>query len=122
MPKDEERDLNSQDGGGSQDRQQFNYVAPDDDEYQNIYRVQPFAEGISEYDEYQQAWRFLGFMVDCNASTDDDNNHEGGGGSGSWDGGTGEGCQRYLLWAAVSTIDYLLPCVRLFFCCCVIER
>ena len=100
--EDLERELNSQDGGGSQDRQQFNYVAPDDDEYQNTYRVTPFAEGISEYDEYQQAWRFLGYMVDCNArNSDDDNNHDGGG-SNSFDGGTGEGCKRYLLWAAVS--------------------
>mmetsp|Transcript_34012 Transcript_34012/g.82466 ORF Transcript_34012/g.82466 Transcript_34012/m.82466 type:complete len:431 (-) Transcript_34012:221-1513(-) len=104
MTKDKQRDLSSQDG--SQDQQQFNYVAPDDDEYQNTYRVQPFAEGISEYDEYQQAWRFLGFMVDCNAKeTDDDNQHDGGG-SNSYDGGTGEGCKRYLLWAAYVDLEY----------------
>lgn len=103
--QDAERDLSSRDGGGSQDRQQsFNYVAPDDDEYQNTYRVQPFAEGISEYDSYQQAWRFLGFMVDCNAKTSDDDNQQGGG-SNSNDGGTGEGCKRYLLWAAVSRCE-----------------
>ena len=74
----------------------------------DVYNIQPFVEGISEYDEYQQAWRLLGFMIDCDDTLsymDDDayyayqNNN---GGSGSWDGGTGEGCHRYVLWAAVS--------------------
>lgn len=58
------------------------------------YSVQPFVEGESEYDEYQQAWRYLGFMIDCNDGGNDDDD-------GSWDGGTGEGCHRYLVWAAV---------------------
>lgn len=71
-----------------------------DDKYPDtFYKTSPYVEGESEYDEYQQAWRYLGFMIDCNdgwvAGQDDD---------GSYDGGTGEGCQRYLLWAAVSTI------------------
>lgn len=61
-----------------------------------FYAVQPFVEGESDYNEYQQAWRYLGFMVDCNdGMTNDDD-------GGSWDGGTGEGCHRYVLWAAVS--------------------
>lgn len=64
---------------------------------QSPYDTQAFVDGDQEYDEYQQAWRYLGFMIDCDASLDDDN-----GGSGSWDGGTGEGCARYVLWAAVS--------------------
>jgi hypothetical protein len=72
---------------------QDDHVYPD-----TFYKTSPFVEGESEYDEYQQAWRYLGFMIDCNdgwvAGQDDD---------GSYDGGTGEGCQRYLLWAAVST-------------------
>ena len=59
----------------------------------NPYSVQPFVSGESEYDEYQQAWRYLGFVIDCDSNMDDDS---------SWDGGTGEGCQRYLIWAAVS--------------------
>ena len=46
-----------------------------------------------EYDEQQQAWRYLGFVIDCDSATDDD---------ASWDGGTGEGCTRFVLWAAVS--------------------
>jgi hypothetical protein len=59
------------------------------------YNVEPFVEGESDYDEYQQAWRYLGFMIDCN----DGGNYDDDGGS--WDGGTGEGCSRYLVWAAV---------------------
>ncbi|VEU40007.1 unnamed protein product [Pseudo-nitzschia multistriata] len=64
------------------------------------YSVQPFVEGMSEYDEYQQAWRLLGFMIDCNMSDDDDNN-----GSGSGD-TTEDGCARYVLWAAYVDLDY----------------
>lgn len=60
------------------------------------YSVQPFVEGMSEYDEYQQAWRLLGFMIDCNSVDDDDAS-----GSGSED-TTEDGCARYVLWAAVS--------------------
>jgi hypothetical protein len=57
------------------------------------YRVQPFVEGVSDYDEIQQAWRLLGFMIDCDdkySAADDDN--------------YGKGCSRYVLWAAVRTI------------------
>mmetsp|Transcript_58501 Transcript_58501/g.63166 ORF Transcript_58501/g.63166 Transcript_58501/m.63166 type:complete len:82 (-) Transcript_58501:90-335(-) len=46
---------------------------------------------MSEYDEYQEAWRLLGFMVDCNSNTDDDGNS----GSGSED-VTEDGCTRYV--------------------------
>ena len=66
------------------------------------YSVQPFVEGMSEYDEYQQAWRLLGFMIDCNSVDDDDNN-----GSGSED-VTEDGCARYVLWAAVSNSESVL--------------
>lgn len=68
-----------------------------DDKDDDIYRIQPFADGIGEYDEYQQAWRYLGYMIDCNAREeeyDDDEHHD------SFE-GTGEGCKRYVLWAAV---------------------
>ena len=73
------------------------------------YSVQPFVEGMSEYDEYQQAWRLLGFMIDCNSADDDD----GGSGSGSGDQGTEDGCARYVLWAAVSNIykQYLIEVI-----------
>jgi hypothetical protein len=56
---------------------------------------------MSEYDEYQQAWRLLGFMIDCNSADDDD----GGSGSGSQD-TTDDGCARYVLWAAYVDLDY----------------
>lgn len=69
------------------------------------YQVQPFVEGVSDYDTYQQAWRMLGFMIDCddsNGSNNNDDHH-----SGSQDeGDTGEGCQRYVLWAAYVDLSY----------------
>ena len=60
---------------------------------QDSYSVQPFVNGEVEYDEQQQAWRYLGFVIDCDSATDDD---------ASWDGGTGAGCTRFIIWAAVS--------------------
>ena len=72
----------------------------------NIYRLSPFVEGDSEYDEYQQAWRLLGFMIDCDdelSRYDDDLYYQNGDNHrGSGDKGTGEGCNRYVIWAAVS--------------------
>ena len=65
----------------------------------SIYDVEPFATGEEEYDEYQQAWRLLGFIVDCNPMVDDDYYDNG---HGSQDHGTSDGCARYVLWAAVS--------------------
>ena len=67
----------------------------------DVYSIQPFENGISEYDEYQQAWRFLGYMIDCHAGSDDDD-WNGRRDLGSGDDVTGEGCARYVLWAAVS--------------------
>jgi hypothetical protein len=65
----------------------------------NPYRVQPFVEGIGEYDEYQQAWRMLGFMIDCEVTDGDDKDND----SHSRDGSVLEdGCARFILWAAVS--------------------
>ena len=43
--------------------------------------------GETYYDDYAQAWRLLGFYIDCNAHGDDND---------------GDGCMRYLMWAAVS--------------------
>jgi hypothetical protein len=66
------------------------------------YRVQPFVEGVSDYDEYQQAWRLLGFMIDCNSFSyyDAENNNNDNHGSHDQN-DTGEGCARYVIWAAV---------------------
>lgn len=61
----------------------------------NAYGYNVFADSeYSYYDGHQQAWRMLGFYVDCDSSQ-----------------GT---CTRYLLWALVSfsqycTIGMLLP-------------
>lgn len=71
------------------------------------YKLSPFVEGESDYDEYQQAWRLLGFMIDCdddisNWMTDDYYNQQGDNNNrGSGDQGTGDMCTRYVLWAAV---------------------
>jgi len=69
-----------------------------------IYDVEPFAYGVDEYDEYQQAWRLMGFIVDCNPMVDDDYYQNGGSGSG--DAGTEDGCARYVLWAAYVDLNY----------------
>jgi hypothetical protein len=51
-----------------------------------------FVDGTETYyDEYAQAWRFLGFYQDCDACAD-----------GSVDCVGNTICQRYALWAAVS--------------------
>lgn len=68
----------------------------------SIYNFQPFANGDENYDGYQQAWRLLGFIVDCNPLVDDDYY----GGSGSGDQYTADACARYVLWAAVSKIGW----------------
>lgn len=50
-----------------------------------------------EWDDYQQAWRMLGFMVDC----EDDSHWDDDGYSGSGDNSfSADGCRRYVLWAA----------------------
>lgn len=68
--------------------------------YNDPFSVQPFVEGMSNYDEYQQAWRLLGFMIDCNVGvSDDDDDYSGGSGDQTT---TEEGCARYVIWAAVS--------------------
>ena len=81
-----------------------------------VYKLSPFVEGESDYDEYQQAWRLLGFMIDCdddvsNWMTDDyynqqgnDNNHNSRDNQ-----GTGNMCTRYVLWAAVRDICAIHP-------------
>lgn len=86
----------------------------------SIYNLSPFVEGETEYDEYQQAWRLLGFMIDCDDDisdwmTDDWYQQNGGGNSGSGDEGTGEGCHRYVLWAAVRYYKHSTPVSREYF-------
>lgn len=88
-----------------QQRQRRNEEEEDEDDEQQdysdtFYSVQPFVDGESEYDEYQQAWRYLGFMIDCNDGWVAENYDDDDGGT------TGEGCHRYLLWAAYVDLEY----------------
>lgn len=53
-----------------------------------------FVDGAETYyDGYAQAWRYIGFYVDCNAAANNNNRRKLG------DDNDG-GCVRYLLWAA----------------------
>ena len=110
--EDEDRDSNEEnnsrddaDDADDQDDEADDYDEDEEDETgkwdeYNPYSVQPFVEGMSEYDEYQQAWRMLGFMIDCNSNDDDEDEAS----HNSRDGEISEaGCARYILWAAVST-------------------
>jgi len=67
----------------------------------DIYQSENFAYGGDEYDEYQQAWRLLGFIIDCNPMVDDDYYAQGSG-----DEVTEDGCARYVLWAAYVDLEY----------------
>lgn len=83
----------------------------DESTINTMYSSQPFVEGVSDYDEYQQAWRLLGFMIDCDAVGDDDvadshdnkNNNNGGQRS-------ADGCGRFLIWAAVRLFYFYSSC------------
>jgi hypothetical protein len=64
--------------------------SPDDEIPHSI-----FADSTSAaYTGYQQAWRMLGFFVDCSYSSSNNNNGGGDNKNGN------SGCTRYLLWAA----------------------
>ena len=71
------------------------------------------------YDEYSQAWRLLGFYVDCNSPYVHQGDCGGGGGEEDQDrqqndiqydanGKVIKNCVRYLLWAAVSKTLHIL--------------
>lgn len=66
-----------------------------------------YAEGLSSiYNGYQQAWRMLGFFVDCTSSEEieqDGNNNNHNNKNGNYQMNT---CQRYLLWAAYVDEEY----------------
>ena len=68
----------------------------------NPYYMEQFVDGMAEYDEEAQAWRLLGFIIDCQA-TDSDEYSQHSQHSGDQDVTITEtGCARYLIWAAVS--------------------
>jgi hypothetical protein len=65
-----------------------------------------FVDGTETYyDEYSQAWRYLGFYIDCDAvpTCNNDDDLEEDCDERRLD---GEGCMRFLMWAAVSNIMY----------------
>jgi Na+(H+)/acetate symporter ActP len=66
-----------------------------------------FQDGTETYyDEYAQAWRALGFYIDCDADQAQDRRLEDGDEQGH--------CQRYMLWAAVrKSVVLLCVCVCL---------
>lgn len=90
-----------------------------------VYGYNLFADTSNNYyDGYQQAWRYLGWYVKCGYPSDryednDSNSHSGSEDNGNdWVGNNY--CQRYLIWAAVSTrplkpasIDYPLENINL---------
>ena len=67
------------------------------------------------YDGYQQAWRYLGHLVKCGAPSnrydeeDDKSQHSGDGDDQRYRGNNW--CQRYLVWAAVSSLFFLPRCI-----------
>ncbi|KAL3923909.1 MAG: hypothetical protein SGILL_001375 [Bacillariaceae sp.] len=72
----------------------------------NVYHTQPFVDGMSEYDEYQQAWRMLGFMIDCDVLDGDEWQDGDRRELNSGDDSTEDGCARFILWAAYVDLDY----------------
>lgn len=72
--------------------------------YKSVYGTNYYADTQQTYyDGYAQAWRYLGWYVDCNGGSSryyGRSQHSGSGDS-SYIGNNY--CQRYLMWAAVST-------------------
>jgi len=79
--------------------------------YSSIYGSNAYADSSSTYyDGYAQAWRYLGWYVDCNGGS---NRYYGGSDSHSHSGSGDEQesygnnfCQRYLMWAAYVDESY----------------
>ena len=79
--------------------------------------------GETYYDEYSQAWRLLGFYIDCDSPYEREGDCDGGGGGGNdndeggvqydENGNIIKSCARYLLWAAVSEKEIYVSCCKL---------
>ena len=91
----------------------------------NDYSKQFIDGGETYYDEYSQAWRLLGFYIDCESPYEHEGDCGGGGGAENdqqeavqYDeyGNViqNKNCVRYLLWAAVSKKKSILLCCVLF--------
>jgi hypothetical protein len=61
------------------------------------------ADAEAEWDEYQQAWRMLGFMIDCEDVSHWDDDYQSGSGDYVY---SENGCRRYVLWAAYVDENY----------------
>jgi hypothetical protein len=74
-----------------------------------------FVDGNTYYDEYSQAWRVLGWYIDCSSSQQNKNKRrnleedaaaeEGDDGGGEYYANENLSCRRYILWAAVSATE-----------------
>jgi len=79
------------------------------------YSTQFIDGGETYYDEYSQAWRLLGFYIDCDSPYEREGGCGGGGGGENnnqqevdENGNPAKNCVRYLLWAAVSKNEHLI--------------
>jgi hypothetical protein len=73
--------------------------------YSSVYGSNYYADTAQTYyDGYAQAWRYLGWYVDCNGGSSRyyEQSHHSHDGDSSNIGNNY--CQRYLMWAAVSTM------------------
>lgn len=71
----------------------------------SVYGANAYADSSqSYYDGYAQAWRYLGWYVDCNGGSSRYYQRSGGGSQDQDYSKMGNNyCQRYLMWAAVSS-------------------
>jgi hypothetical protein len=74
-------------------------------DHQDPYDVVFLDGGETYYDDYSQAWRALGFYIDCDAKESDAYRRRRAR-SLEEEEYTPTGCRRYMLWAAVSRLDF----------------
>jgi hypothetical protein len=68
-----------------------------------------FVDGAGAYyNDYAQAWRLLGFYIDCNAPFNNVNECSGNYQQNNGHDDKEAPCQRFLLWAAVSGSSYMI--------------
>ncbi len=88
-----------------------NYYSGNYGSYSSVYGTNYYADTQQTYyDGYAQAWRYLGWYVDCNGGSSRyyQQSHHSHSGDSYYIGNNY--CQRYLMWAAVSTITVCCKC------------
>lgn len=76
---------------------------------ENPYSAEPFVDGMACYNEEAQAWRKIGFLIDCQANDDEMySQHSQHSGDNQNQYVTESGCARYLIWAAVSRVCIII--------------